>query len=60
MKVRPLHDRILVRRIEEAEKTKSGLIIPDTAKEKPLEGKVNGAATETEMKETPSSSAKGN
>ena len=40
MKVRPLHDRILVRRIEEEEKTKGGLIIPDTAKEKPLEGKV--------------------
>ena len=40
MKVRPLHDRILVRRIEEAEKTKSGLIIPDTAKEKPMEAKV--------------------
>jgi chaperonin GroES len=40
MKVRPLHDRILVRRIEEAKKTKSGLIIPDTAKEKPQEGKV--------------------
>ena len=40
MKVRPLHDRILVRRIEEGEKTKGGLIIPDTAKEKPQEGKV--------------------
>ena len=40
MKVRPLHDRILVRRIEEAEKTQGGLIIPDTAKEKPLEGNV--------------------
>jgi chaperonin GroES len=40
MKVRPLHDRILVRRIEEDEKTKGGLIIPDTAKEKPQEGKV--------------------
>jgi chaperonin GroES len=40
MKVRPLHDRILVRRIEEAEKTKGGLIIPDTAKEKPMEAKV--------------------
>ncbi|MHC4710376.1 MAG: co-chaperone GroES [Planctomycetota bacterium] len=40
MKVRPLHDRILVRRIEEEEKTKGGLIIPDTAKEKPMEGKV--------------------
>jgi len=40
MKVRPLHDRILVRRIEQEEKTKGGLIIPDTAKEKPQEGKV--------------------
>ena len=40
MKVRPLHDRILVRRIEEEKKTKGGLIIPDTAKEKPMEGKV--------------------
>ena len=40
MKVRPLHDRILVRRIEEEEKTKGGLIIPDTAKEKPMEGNV--------------------
>jgi chaperonin GroES len=40
MKVRPLHDRILVKRIAEEEKTKGGLIIPDTAKEKPMEGKV--------------------
>jgi len=40
MKVRPLHDRLLVKRIEEEEKTKGGLIIPDTAKEKPMEGKV--------------------
>ena len=40
MKLRPLHDRILVRRIEEEEKTKGGLIIPDTAKEKPQEGRV--------------------
>jgi co-chaperonin GroES (HSP10) len=40
MKVRPLHDRILVKRIEEEERTKGGLIIPDTAKEKPQEGKV--------------------
>ena len=40
MKMRPLHDRILVRRIEEGEKTKGGLIIPDTAKEKPMEGKI--------------------
>lgn len=40
MKVRPLHDRILVERIEAEEKTKGGIIIPDTAKEKPAEGKV--------------------
>ena len=38
--VRPLHDRILVRRIDEEAKTKGGLFIPDTAKEKPMEGKV--------------------
>jgi chaperonin GroES len=43
MKVRPLHDRLLVKRIEEEEKTKGGLIIPDTAKEKPMEGKVIAA-----------------
>jgi len=40
MKFRPLQDRILVKRIEEEEKTKGGIIIPDTAKEKPQEGKV--------------------
>ena len=40
MKIRPLQDRILVKRIEEEEKTKGGIIIPDTAKEKPTEGKV--------------------
>ncbi len=40
MKIRPLQDRILVKRIAEEEKTKGGIIIPDTAKEKPLEGKV--------------------
>jgi chaperonin GroES len=40
MKIRPLGDRILVKRIEEEEKLKSGIIIPDTAKEKPQEGKV--------------------
>ena len=40
MKVRPLHDRILVRSAEEEKKTKGGLIIPDTAKEKPQEGTV--------------------
>lgn len=40
MRIRPLHDRIVVTRIAEEEKTKGGIIIPDTAKEKPLEGKV--------------------
>ena len=40
MKIRPLQDRVLVERIEEQEKTKGGIIIPDTAKEKPQEGKV--------------------
>ena len=40
MKIRPLQDRILVKRVEEEEKTKGGIIIPDTAKEKPQEGKV--------------------
>jgi len=40
MKVRPLHDRVIVLRTEEEEKTKGGIIIPDTAKEKPVEGKV--------------------
>ncbi len=40
MKIRPLQDRILVKRIEEEESTAGGIIIPDTAKEKPQEGKV--------------------
>jgi chaperonin GroES len=40
MKIRPLHDRILVERLEEEEKTKSGIVIPDAAKEKPQKGKV--------------------
>jgi chaperonin GroES len=40
MKVRPLHDRLLVRRIEEKDMARGGIIIPDTAKEKPMEGKV--------------------
>ena len=40
MKFRPLHDRVVLRRIEGEEKTKGGIIIPDTAKEKPQEGKV--------------------
>lgn len=40
MKVRPLQDRLVVRRVEEEEKTKGGIIIPDSAKERPLEGEV--------------------
>ena len=40
MKFRPLHDRVLVRRLEGEEKTAGGIIIPDTAKEKPMEGEV--------------------
>ena len=42
MKFRPLHDRVVVKRIEAEEKTKGGIIIPDTAKEKPQEGEVIG------------------
>jgi len=40
MKFKPMHDRVLVRRIEQQEKTSGGIIIPDTAKEKPMEGEV--------------------
>jgi chaperonin GroES len=40
MKVKPLHDRLIIQTLEEGEKTKGGIIIPDTAKEKPVEGKV--------------------
>jgi len=50
MRVRPLHDRLLVKRVEEKESVKGGIIIPDTAKEKPQEGEViaagNGKKTE--------------
>jgi chaperonin GroES len=42
-RVRPLHDRVIVKRIEEEEKTSGGIIIPDTAKEKPQQGKVVAA-----------------
>ena len=61
MKVRPLHDRVIVKRIEEEDKTKGGIIIPDTAKEKPIEGTVmavgkgkvleNGKTVPLEVKE---------
>lgn len=40
MKLRPLHDRVIVKRLEEEERTQGGIIIPDTAKEKPQQGKV--------------------
>ena len=40
MKFRPLHDRVVVRRIEEDDRTKGGIIIPDTAKEKPQQGEI--------------------
>ena len=40
MAIRPLHDRVIVQRVKEEEKTKGGIIIPDTAKEKPIEGEV--------------------
>jgi len=61
MKVRPLHDRVIVKRIEEEETTKGGIIIPDTAKEKPIEGTIkavgqgkvleNGKTAPLEVKE---------
>ena len=60
MKIRPLQDRVIVQRIDEEEKTKGGIIIPDTAKEKPQEGKViavgpgkileNGTKTKLDVK----------
>ncbi len=40
MKIKPLHDRVILKRIEEEEATKGGIIIPETAKEKPIEGRV--------------------
>jgi len=43
MKFRPLHDRVVVRRLEQEEKTTGGIIIPDTAKEKPMEGEIIAA-----------------
>ncbi len=43
MKFRPLHDRVLVKRVEQEETTKGGIIIPDTAKEKPMEGEIVAA-----------------
>ena len=45
MKIRPLQDRLVVKRVEEEEKTKGGIIIPDSAKEKPIEGEVVAVGT---------------
>ncbi len=45
MEVRPLHDRVLVKRFEEEEKSKGGIIIPDTAKEKPIQGQIIAVGT---------------
>jgi chaperonin GroES len=56
MKVKPLHDRILLKRIESKEQKRGGIIIPDTAKEKPMEGKVIAVGTgriEKDGKRTP-------
>jgi len=57
MKIRPLQDRIIVKRIEEEEKTKGGIIIPDSAKEKPMEGEVisvgSGKVLENGTKQAP-------
>ncbi len=56
MKIQPLHDRVLVKRVEEEEKTKGGIIIPDTAKEKPIEGIVvatGSGKAEGKEKKTP-------
>ncbi|MDA1099722.1 MAG: co-chaperone GroES [Proteobacteria bacterium] len=47
MKIRPLHDRVLVRRLASEEKTAGGIIIPDTAQEKPMEGEVIAAGAGT-------------
>ena len=51
MKVRPLHDRLIVRRIEEKESVRGGIIIPDTAKEKPQEGEVVAAGAGAKSEE---------
>ncbi|MBN8554918.1 MAG: co-chaperone GroES [Deltaproteobacteria bacterium] len=57
MKIRPLQDRVIVKRVAEEERTKGGILIPDTAKEKPMEGKViavgNGKILENGTKVTP-------
>ena len=51
MNFRPLHDRVLVRRVEAEEKTAGGIIIPETAKEKPQEGEVVAAGTGTKTED---------
>jgi len=56
MKIKPLYDRILVKRVEEKEQKRGGIIIPDTAKEKPMEGKViavGAGSVNKEGKRTP-------
>lgn len=50
-KFRPLHDRVLVRRLEQEEKTAGGIIIPDTAKEKPMEGEVIAIGSGTRLED---------
>jgi chaperonin GroES len=63
MKVQPLHDRVIVKRVEEEETTKGGIIIPDTAKEKPIEGIVvavgSGKSEGKENKKVPLEVKKG-
>ena len=49
MKFRPLHDRVLVKRVDQEEKTAGGIIIPDTAQEKPMEGKIIAAGSGTHL-----------
>src|SRR3989338_2703908 len=51
MKFRPLHDRVLIRRIEQEEKTAGGIIIPDTAKEKPMEGEIIAVGSGTRLED---------
>ena len=61
MKIRPLHDRLVVRRVEQEQMTKGGIVIPDTAKEKPIEGEViavgNGKLLENGDRQAPGVSA---
>ena len=51
MKFRPLHDRVLVRRVEQDEKTSGGIIIPDTAQEKPMEGEIMAVGSGTRQED---------